>query len=95
MKVFLTNTFKRSAKKLYRHQLSLLEKAIEDIQNNPNLGDLKVGDLAGVRVHKVHFDHQLILVAYVYEEKADEPSITLLSWGPHENFYTDLKKQLQ
>lgn len=92
MKVQLTISFKRLAKKLHRNQIVLLEDAIEKVQNNPTIGELKVGDLAGIRVHKFNLLHQLILLAYFYDEKEQ---ITLLWFGSHENFYRDLKNQIK
>ncbi len=89
MKTKVTSTFKRFAKKLHRNQITLLETAISDIQKEPTLGDLKVGDLAGVRVYKFHILHQLILLAYTYDDSSDE--LVLVSFGPHENFYSNLK----
>lgn len=90
--ILLTNTFKRAAKRLHRNQISVLEDAIEAIQNNPTIGELKVGDLAGIRVYKFHVLNQLILLAYLYNQSTNE--ITLLSFAPHENFYENLKKQI-
>ena len=92
MKVQFTISFKRLAKKLHRNQITLLEDAIEDISNDPTLGELKVGDLAGIRVHKFNLLHQLILLAYFYDEKEQ---ITLLWFGFHENFYRYLKNQIK
>jgi len=89
MKTRVTTTFKRVAKKLHQNQIALLEKAIAAIQKEPDLGELKVGDLAGVRVYKFHMLHQLILLAYTYDESTDE--LILVSFGPHENFYANLK----
>lgn len=90
MKVLLTNTFKRAIKKLHRNQISELEKAIQQIQNNPTIGDIKVGDLIGIRVYKFHILHQLILLAYTYDEQSNK--LFLLSFAPHENFYKNMKK---
>ena len=84
MKTFTTNHFKRVAKKLHRNQIPVLEKAIETIQADPTLGESKVGDLLGVRVYKFHILSQLMLLAYAYDESADE--MTLLYVAPHENF---------
>lgn len=92
MKIEVTTSFKRAAKKLHCNQVILLEDAIEDIQNNPTLGELKMGDLAGIRVHKFNVLHQLVLLAYFYDEKE---KITLLWFGSHENFYKDLKNQMK
>lgn len=90
MKVLLTNTFKRATKKLHRNQISELEKAIQQIRNNPTMGDIKVGDLAGIRVYKFHILHQLILLAYKHDERSDK--LILLSFVSHENFYKNIKK---
>lgn len=93
MKIFTTNNFKRAAKKLYRNQIPALEDAISDIQNNPDSGELKIGDLAGVRVYKFNILHQLILLAYTYNEIANE--LTLVSLASYANFYENLKKRLK
>ena len=92
MKTVLTQHFKRAAKKLHRNQISFLEQAITKIQAHPFSGELKVGDLAGIRVYKIRILNQLILLAYLYNEKIDE--LTLLSFASHENFYDNLKKQI-
>ncbi len=93
MKVLRTNTFLRAAKKLHRNQLVALKEAIEEIENDPPIGELKKGDLAGIRVYKFRILQQLILLAYLYEEETDE--LTLVSFAPHENFYSLLKKQIK
>ena len=90
MKILVTNTFKRSAKRLHAKQAKLLKDAINEISNDPKIGELKLGDLAGVRVYKFHILLQLILLVYIYDDLKRE--ITLLFFAPHENFYRDLKK---
>ena len=77
---------------MFPAQIAVLKEAIEAIRPNPSLGDLKVGDLAGVRVYKSHIQHQLILPAYTYDEQNSQ--ITLLYFASHENFYKTLKKQI-
>ena len=93
MKVLLTHTFKRAAKKLHSNQRDILKEAIEDIQEKPTNGELKTGDLSNIRVYKFHILHQLILLAYTYDEQNNE--ITLLSFSSHENFYKNLKNQIK
>ena len=90
MKIFLTNTFKRSAKKLKRNQIPAIEAAIEQIHKDPLIGEQKAGDLAGIYVYKFRISNQLILLAYTFDEDAGE--LTLISFAPHENFYKNLKK---
>ena len=93
MKIHVTNNFKRATKRLHRNQIATLEKAIQAIQSNPVMGDLKVGDLTNVRVYKFRILHQLILLAYTYDEQKGE--ITLLHFASHENFYDLLKRQIK
>lgn len=85
MKIFQTKAFIRTSKKLHRNQISALKETIEAIKLDPLIGELKKGDLAGIRVYKFHMLHQLILLAYSYEEESKE--LTLISLAPHENFY--------
>ena len=92
MIILQSTTFKKSIKKFHQNQVSQLKKIIGEIQCNPYLGDLKKGDLAGIRVHKFRIHHQLLLLAYFYKE--EEPSIILLDVSSHENFYKDLRNQI-
>lgn len=92
MKIIVTNPFKKSAKKLRRSQISQVEDVIESLKKEPYLGELKKGDLAGIRVYKFYINNQLLLLAYQHLELENE--ITLLSLSTHENFYRDLKKRV-
>lgn len=91
MKIKMTKTFEKVAKKLHRDQIKLVEDAIDEIASDPDVGELKKGDLAGVRVYKFRMNNQLILLAYLHHD--DDKEITLLSLGAHENFYRNLKKR--
>jgi len=82
--------FERVVKKLHANAKQDLDNAVKELMQNPLAGELKKGDLNGVRVYKFKMVHQLTLLAYKYDE-TDE-SITLLALGSHENFYRDLKK---
>ena len=86
--IYLSPAFGRKIKKLKKQEKKGLDDAILRILNNPSIGEEKVGDLAGVFVHKFKINQQLILLSYIYDEK----SINLLAFGSHENFYRDLKK---
>jgi mRNA-degrading endonuclease YafQ of YafQ-DinJ toxin-antitoxin module len=89
MKVVQTQTFAKVVKKLYRNQKEDLDKAVKNIMNDTSIGELKVGDLAGVRVYKFKMVTQPVLLAYTYN--LDSIILTLLTLGSHENFYRDLK----
>lgn len=90
MKVLQTSTFKKIVKKLHANQKKDVDKAVQDIIQNPYIGEQKVGDLAGVYVYKFKMVKQLTLLAYTYENTTI--TLTLITLGSHENFYRDLKK---
>ncbi|EIC21062.1 type II toxin-antitoxin system RelE/ParE family toxin [Thiorhodovibrio frisius] len=79
--------FKRAYKRLHPNQREAVNDAIRTILADPASGEEKKGDLAGVRVFKFDCIHQTFLLAYT----RDDALCTLLSLGPHENFYRDLK----
>ena len=90
MKLFQTNFFQKSVKKLHKNQKQSLDKAIQKIKSNPDLGLTKKGDLADVQVYKFKMLNQITLLAYTFNIK--NKTLTLLALGTHENFYRDLKK---
>jgi len=89
MQIVQFPAFGRVVKKLHANAKHDLDEAVKGIVKNPEAGDLKKGDLAGIRVYKFQMVNQLTLLAYTYEEPND--CLTLLALGPHENFYRDLK----
>ncbi|PIW57908.1 MAG: addiction module toxin RelE, partial [Piscirickettsiaceae bacterium CG12_big_fil_rev_8_21_14_0_65_44_934] len=74
---------------LYANQKTDLDNAIKQLINNPEIGELKKGDLTGVRVYKFKMQNQLTLLGYRFID--DEPCLLILSVGSHENFYRDIK----
>ena len=89
MRVLVTPTFERAVKKLHKQQKAALDEAVRTIVGQPETGDTKVGDLAGVQVYKFRMGNLLCLLAY---RVLDENALKLLMVGPHENFYRDLKR---
>ena len=81
--------FKKAYKKLHANKKNEVDDAIRAIIKNPNIGEEKKGDLAGVFVHKFKIHDQEILLAYEWSPKQR----LLLALGVHENFYRDLKKR--
>jgi mRNA-degrading endonuclease YafQ of YafQ-DinJ toxin-antitoxin module len=92
MQILQSSTFKKAVKKLHTNQKTALDNAVRIILSNPLIGSEKVGDLASVRIYKFRMIEQLTLLAYKYDEQ--NSSITLLALGVHENFYRDLKNQI-
>ena len=91
MKIQQSGIFARRAKKLHADEKKALDKAVKVVVAKPSLGQMKVGDLAGVQVYKYKRKARQYLLAYRFD--ADELLLTLLALGAHENFYRDLKRQ--
>ena len=83
-------TFTKQKKKLAKNQKEQMDEAIRAIMANPEIGDLKKGDLQGIRVFKYKSGNNLILLAYEVEASL----LYLYSFGSHENFYRKLSKYL-
>lgn len=90
MKVFQTPTFARKYKKLSRRDLTAINKALEEIFKDPDIGPVKKGDLKDIRVHKFKNSNNQLLIAYWLPEAR---VIELIDFGTHENFYRDLKRK--
>lgn len=80
--------FKRAYKKLVFVQQAVVDEAVRRIIANPDIGEAKKGDLAGVHVYKFALNRQQMLLAYEW----DPGKRMLLLLGSHENFYRDLKR---
>ena len=89
MRLLVTPTFERVVKKLHPQQKAALDEAVRTIASQPEVGEAKVGDLAGVQVYKFRIGNVLCLLAY---RVLDAHTIKLLMVGPYENFYRDLKR---
>ncbi len=79
--------FKRVYKKLATSHQTVVDEAVRRIVSNPEIGEAKKGDLAGVFVYKFPLIRQQMLLAYEWDPKTR----VLLVLGGHENFYRDLK----
>ena len=90
MIVLQKGEFKKAYKRLHENQLEAVNEAIERVIENPALGEQKKGDLVRFRVYKFPVLDQIYLLAYVHDE--GENTLTLSTFGPHANFYRDLKK---
>ncbi len=91
MRILKTREFKNDLKRLYKNQKRDLAQAIEAIINNPLIGDTKTADLQSYRVYKFRMNQQLTLLAYTFE--SNTITLTLITFGSHENFYRNLKRK--
>ena len=95
--------FSQFVKKAHKPLQLAIEDAVEDICADPNIGEAKVGDLAGIRVYKFRFNRQEYLVAYRLIAKTQQGAgaaveflaIDFYQVGSHENFYDTLKRYLK
>lgn len=88
MDVFYKNAFKKFVKKQNRPFQLVIEDEVEKISKEPEMGELKKGDLSEFRAHKFKFKAQEYLIAYKYSEE----DIIFYMIGTHENFYRELKR---
>lgn len=93
--------FSRFVKKAHKPLQLAVEDVVEAICEDPEIGELKVGDLAGVWVYKFKFNRQEYLVAYRPPSAGAEAQpvellfIDFYQVGSHENFYDELKRYLR
>ena len=88
MKILVTPRFARDIKGLHPAEKKALDEQVRAIVEQPESGDMKKGDLAGVRVLKYKHSTQQFLLAY----EASDETLILLGHGSHENFYRNLKR---
>ncbi len=84
IEVIQAKRFETTLKKLPLYQLKKVEDEIDLIISDPEIGKLKKGNLAYLRVHKFRIDTQEYLLGYSWIE--EEIQIILLQLGSHENF---------
>ena len=90
MILLTTPRFDRAIKKVLPAEKKAIDKAVKEIYSTPLIGEMKKGDLAGVRVYKFKYQQQQMLLAY--SVSLDETQLVLIGYGVHENFYRDLKR---
>ena len=101
MKPNYKSPFSKFVKKAHKPLQLAIEDVIEEICENPEVGEAKAGDLAGIWVYKFKFNRQDYLVAYRPSSlAARHQGVELLIVdfylvGSHENFYDELKRYLK
>lgn len=98
MKPNYKRPFAQSVKKAHKPLQLAIEDAVELVCETPGIGELKAGDLAGIRVYKFRFNRQEYLMAY--RPPKDDLLLEFLiidfyQVGSHENFYDELKHYLR
>lgn len=77
-----------------------IEDTIQEVCNDPLIGEKKIGDLSEIYVHKFTYKKQEYLIAYRHANTAatnggKTGNIDFYLIGPHENFYKTLKAYLK
>ncbi len=91
MDILYKPPFKRFVKKQSRPFQLLIEDEVEKVEANPDIGEIKKGDLSEFRVYKFKFQKQEYLMAY----KATMSVIIFYMIETHENFYRNLKQYIK
>ncbi|HEY0893981.1 MAG TPA: type II toxin-antitoxin system RelE/ParE family toxin [Cellvibrio sp.] len=91
IEIYESPTFKKAFKRLSEAHKDLVDDEIGKIEQNPELGERKKGDLSHLWVHKFKLDGRETLLAYSWQ--AQRLELYLLNLGPHENFYQDSKNR--
>lgn len=95
--------FSRFVKKAHKPLQLAIEDAVEDVCDNPDIGEARAGYLAGIWVYKFKFNRQEYLIAYrpptpeARRQGVDVEFLTIVFYqvGSHENFYDELKRYLK
>ncbi len=92
MHLIQSNLFKKAYKKLQKNTRHIVNETIKMVMENTEIGILKVGDLAGIRVHKFKHHPHMYLLAYEYTKETN--TLYLIALGEHQNFYEKMKRHL-
>lgn len=92
--VFLPPAEKYLKKLRDRRLKTKFRQKIEQIAENPLLGEMKQGDLAGIRSCDIHHDKTNYELAYRVVQEGDEVIVVIMA-GTRENFYASLKAYMR
>ncbi len=94
-KIFFSSAAERFFKKLKEKPLkNAYYDALQDISQNPYIGQPKSGDLSGIYGFDVRYKGNSYEIAYTIEEVDNKKVIVLLA-GSRENFYQQLKRYIK
>jgi mRNA-degrading endonuclease RelE of RelBE toxin-antitoxin system len=89
--IIQSRTFEKALNRLSEDQKDLVDEQVAKIEENPEIGARKKGDLSHLWVHKFKLDGRETLLGYSFVEQKLE--LYLLNLGPHENFYDQVKRR--
>ena len=71
------------------------KEAIQDIRNNPNIGNAKTGDLSGIFCLDINHNRTNYELAYRISRLENGDIVVIIMAGTRENFYKELKRHLK
>ena len=93
IKVLKSRTFESEYKKLHKSEQIEIQAVIKEILKNPFVGEMKAGDLIGLRVCKCKINKNTARLGYTYDSQTH--SVYLVTMGHRENFYDKIKRILK
>lgn len=84
---FIKNLKDKKLKMLYR-------EAVDKIQEDHTIGEIKSGDLAGVYGYDIYYNKTNYELAYTVEYQQDKVIVIIMA-GTRENFYDQLKQYMK
>ncbi|PKM80320.1 MAG: plasmid stabilization protein [Firmicutes bacterium HGW-Firmicutes-13] len=70
------------------------QKAVDEIFNDPYIGEPKTGDLSGVFCYDIYYNKTNYELAYTIIEE-DGLTVVVILAGTRENFYEELKRYMK
>ena len=91
MKIIQSPLFTRKIIKFHKNEKLKLDDAIRKLAKDQTIGEKKRGDLKGIYIYKFKISNTQYLLAY----RVRGEILELITIGPHESYYKDLKKYLK
>ena len=93
--VFFPGVEKYFKKLKDRALANVFKEAVIRIRKNPEIGEAKKGDLAGIFCLDIHYSKTNYELAYRLVRLEDGQVIVIIMAGTRENFYKELKRYLR
>ncbi|CAM3691043.1 type II toxin-antitoxin system RelE/ParE family toxin [Brevibacillus invocatus] len=72
----------------------LYQDAIKEIQTNPDVGQQKIGDLAGIYGYDIRYQKTSYEIAYYLTENDQGEVVVVIMAGTRENFWDAVKSYM-
>lgn len=69
--------------------------AIDEIRKNPNIGEVKKGDLSGILCYDIYYQKTNYEIAYYLSHQEDGSIVVVVMAGTRENFYEASKRYMK